>query len=77
MRFPKTIQNKKTKAEVTIYGKSKGGEQKQDGGVTQPYPFYRICWRVAGQRRETRVDARVNHKLNGNQTNDGAESSNT
>ena len=51
MRFPKIIQNKKTKAEVTIYGKSKGGERKPDGSVTQPYPFYRICWRVAGQRR--------------------------
>ncbi len=51
MKFPKIIQNKKTKAQVTIYGKSKGGERKKDGSVTQPYPFYRICWRVAGQRR--------------------------
>jgi integrase len=51
VKFPKIIQNKKTRAEVTIYGKSKGGERKPDGSVTQPYPFYRICWRVAGQRR--------------------------
>jgi len=51
VKFPKLIQNKKSKVEVTIYGKSKGGERKQDGGVTQPYPFYRPCWRVAGQRR--------------------------
>ena len=51
MKFPKIIQNKKTKVVVTIYGKSKGGERKKDGSVTQPYPFYRLCWRVAGQRR--------------------------
>jgi hypothetical protein len=51
VKFPKIIQHKKTKAQVTIYGKSKGGERKEGGGVTQPYPFYRICWRVAGQRR--------------------------
>jgi integrase len=51
VRFPKIIQNRKTKVAVTIYGKSKGGERKPDGTVTQPYPFYRICWRVAGQRR--------------------------
>jgi hypothetical protein len=51
VRFPKIIRNKKTKVEVTIYGKSKGGERKKDGGVTQPYPFYRLCWRVGGQRR--------------------------
>ena len=51
MRFPKFIQNKKTKVEVAIYGKSKGGERKKDGSATQPYPFYRFCWRVAGQRR--------------------------
>ena len=46
MKFPKLIRNKKTKVEVTICGKSKGGERKQDGSVTQPYPFYRLCWRV-------------------------------
>jgi integrase len=51
VKFPKVIQNKKTKVEVTIYRKSKGGERKKDGSVTQPYPFYRVCWRVAGQRR--------------------------
>jgi integrase len=51
VKFPKIIKNKKTKVEVTIYGKSKGGERKKDGSVTQPYPFYRVCWRVAGQRR--------------------------
>ena len=51
MKFPKFIKNRKTKVEVTIYGKSKGGERKKDGGVTRPYPFYRLCWRVAGQRR--------------------------
>ena len=51
VKFPKIIQNKKTKVAVTIYGKSKGGERKQDGTRTQPYPFYRLCWRVAGQRR--------------------------
>jgi len=51
VKFPKIIRNKKTKVEVTIYGKSKGGERKKDGSVTQPYPFYRLCWRVAGQRR--------------------------
>ena len=51
MKFPKIIRNKKTKVEVTIYGKSKGGERKPDGTRTQPYPFYRLCWRVAGQRR--------------------------
>jgi integrase len=50
VRFPKVIRNKKTKAEVTIYGKSKGGERKKDGSVTQPYPFYRVCWRVSGKR---------------------------
>ena len=50
VRFPKIIKNKKTKVEVTIYGKSKGGKRKKDGSVTQPYPFYRVCWRVAGQR---------------------------
>ena len=38
VRFPKIIRNKKTKVEVTIYGKSKGGERKPDGSVTQPYP---------------------------------------
>ena len=51
MKFPKIIQNKKTKVAVTIYGKSKGGGRKKDGRVPKPYPFYRICWRVAGQRR--------------------------
>jgi integrase len=51
VKFPKVIRNQKTKVEVTIYGKSKGGKPKKDGGVTQPYPFYRVCWRVAGQRR--------------------------
>ena len=51
MKFPRIIRNKKTKVEVTIYGKSKGGERKKDGTRTQPYPFYRLCWRVAGQRR--------------------------
>jgi len=39
LSFPQTIRNKKTKAEATIYGKSKD------------YPFYRVCWRVAGKRR--------------------------
>ena len=48
MKFPKIIQNKKTKVEVTIYGKSKGGERKKDGSVTQPYPFYRLCWQRRG-----------------------------
>ena len=51
VKFPKVIQNKKTKVEVTIYGKSKGGDPKKGGGVTQPYPVYRVCWRVAGQRK--------------------------
>jgi hypothetical protein len=51
VKFLKTIKNRKTKVAVTIYGKSKGGERKKDGSVTQPYPFYRVCWRVAGQRR--------------------------
>jgi integrase len=51
VRFPKIIANKKTKASATIYGKIKGGEPKPDGGVTQPYPFYRVCWKVAGQRK--------------------------
>ena len=37
VKFPKIIQNKKTKVEVTIYGKSKGGERKKDGTRTQPY----------------------------------------
>src|SRR5436305_804496 len=39
VRFPKVNRNKKTKAEVTIYGKKPA------------YPFYRVCWRVAGKRR--------------------------
>jgi len=39
LSFPQTIRNKKTQAEATIYGKSKD------------YPFYRVCWRVAGKRR--------------------------
>lgn len=51
VRFPKVIRNKKTKAEVTIYGKSKGGKPNGKGGITEPYPFYRVCWRVDGQRR--------------------------
>jgi hypothetical protein len=51
LKFPKVIQNKKTKVAVTIYGKSNGGERKKDGTLTRAYPFYRICWRVAGQRR--------------------------
>jgi integrase len=38
VKFPKVIRNKKTKAEVTIYGKKPA------------YPFYRVCWRVAGRR---------------------------
>jgi integrase len=51
VRFPKVIRNKKTKVEVTIYGKSKGGLPNGKGGLTKPYPFYRVCWRVDGQRR--------------------------
>jgi len=51
MKFPMVIRNRKSKVEVVIYGKSKGGERKKDGSVTQPYPFYRLCWRVAGQRK--------------------------
>jgi integrase len=39
LRFPKVIQNKKTKARATIYGKKKA------------YPFYRVCWRVNGKRQ--------------------------
>ena len=39
MRFPKVIRNKKSKVEVTIYGKKPG------------YPFYRVCWRAGRQRR--------------------------
>lgn len=39
VKFPKTLTNKKTKAKVTIYGKKK------------TYSFYRVCWRVDGERK--------------------------
>ncbi len=52
MKFPKVIQNKKTRAEVTIYGKSKGGGRKKNGSVTEPFLFYRVCRRVKDQRAQ-------------------------
>jgi len=51
MKFPKIIRSSKTKIEVVIYGRSKGGDPKKDGTLTQPYPFYRVVWRAGGQRR--------------------------
>ena len=39
VRFPKVVRNKKSKVEVTVYGKKRG------------YAFYRVCWRAGRQRR--------------------------
>ena len=43
MRFPKVIRNKKTKVEVTIYGKSKGGDGKRTAVGLSHFPYYRVC----------------------------------
>jgi len=48
VKFPKIIQNKKTKAEVTIYGKSKGGERKKDGSCDPAIPV--LSGLLAGDR---------------------------
>ena len=64
MRFPKVIRHRK--AEVTIYGKKKA------------YPFYRVAWRVNGQRRmkhfatygeaKTEADKKVRDLAKGSQS---------
>jgi len=36
MRFPKIVENRKTKVQVVIYGKSKGGKPMKDGRISQP-----------------------------------------
>jgi len=52
VRFPKRIKHR-GKVLATVYGKTKGGKPKKNGGVTEPYPFYRVCAYVAGKRRMT------------------------